>query len=440
MKGNLPLAFAAACAAWMGLAQEPAVRVDITSQPEGATVIVDGQDRGVTPLTLFDLEPGRHQLKYRLAGYVERDRFFKVEEGVPLQRSAVLEPEKGLLLVKSVPEGCNISIDGISVGRTPRLITNLDTKDSHKVTLRAAGYRPSTFEVKFNGRTPLVREETLVLDSGIVEIQTEPAGADVVVNGIAHGKTPVTVSDIPKGRATVKLSLDGFREESRELSINAGDRQVLSVLMQGLPGTLSLFSVPEGARFYVNGEYRGKTSVVIPGLAPGDYVVRAELEGYGTETRHVTLDNGSKPREEFRLSNQMGRIELRTSPVGVQVLLDGRIVGTTKSSDEAAEYSDVFAIENVLEGEHVLLLRADGHAEVVRHPKIQRAKTLPLKFALRRIFKPDVEIQTDQGTYRGVLVRNKNTADFVTIEVKPGIEQSFPKTSIRGINFLELKK
>lgn len=440
MRRNLLFAFAAASAAWMGLAQTEAVRVDITSQPEGATVIVDGQDRGVTPLTLFDLAPGRHQLKYRMTGYVERDRFFKVEEGVPLQRSAVLEPEKGLLLVKSVPEGCNIAIDGISVGRTPRLIANLDTKDSHKVTLRAAGYRPSTFEVKFNGRTPIVHEETLVLDSGIVEIQTEPAGADVTVNGIARGKSPVTVSDIPKGRATVKLSLNGFKDESRELSINAGDRQMLSVLLQGLPGTLSLFSVPEGARFYLNGEYRGKTSVVIPGLAPGVYVVRAELEGYGTETRRISIDNGSMPREEFRLSNQMGRIELRTAPAGVQVLLDGRIVGTTKSADDAAEYSDVFAIENVLEGEHVLLLRADGHAEVVRHPKVQSMKTLPLKLTLRRIFKPDVEIQTDQGVYCGVLVKNKNSADFVTIEVKPGIEQSFPKASIRNINFIEQKK
>lgn len=440
MRKNVLWAIAVVSAAWMGFAQTQALRVDITSQPEGATVIVDGQDRGVTPLTLFDLAPGRHQLKYRMFGYVERDRFFKLEEGVPLQRSVVMEPEKGLLLIKSVPEGCNISIDGISVGMTPRLVTNLDTKDTHKVTLRAAGYRPSTFEVKFNGRTPIVHEETLVLDSGIVEIQTDPAGADVTVNGIARGTTPVTVSDIPKGRATVKLSMNGFKDESRELSINAGDRQVLSVLLQGLPGTLSLSSIPEGARFYVNGEYRGKTSVVIPGLAPGDYLVRAELEGYGTETRRITIDNGSMPREEFRLSNQMGRIELRTAPAGVQVLLDGRIIGTTKSSDDEAEYSDVFAIENVLEGEHVLLMRADGYAEAVRHPKVQSTKTLPLKFALRRIFKPDVEILTDQGTYRGVLVKNKNSADFVTIEVKPGIEQSFPKASIRSLNFLGQQK
>ncbi len=421
-------------------AQVQGSRVDITSQPAGATVIVDGQDRGVTPLTLFDLTPGRHQLKYRMFGYVERDRFFKVEEGVPLQRSVVMEPEKGLLLLKSTPENCNITIDGVSVGMTPRLITNLDTKDVHQVTLRAAGYRPSTFDIRFNGRTPLVREETLILDSGILEIITEPSGVEVTVNGITRDRTPVVVKDIPKGRATVKLRLDGFRDENRELSINAGDRQVLSVLMQGLPGTLSLSSVPEGARFYVNDEFRGKTSVVIPGLTPGEYVVRAELEGYGTEVRRVTIGNGSTPREEFKLSNQMGRIEVQTSPVGAQVLLDGRIVGTTKAEDEESEFSDVLSIENVLEGEHVLMIRADGYAETIRHPRVLKTKTLAQKVRLRRIFKPDVEILTDQGTYRGVLIKNKNTAELVTIEIKPGIEQSFPRASIRKIDFLEQTK
>ena len=43
-------------------------RVSVTSQPPGATVVVDGKDRGTTPITLFDLKPGRHHLKYRLAG------------------------------------------------------------------------------------------------------------------------------------------------------------------------------------------------------------------------------------------------------------------------------------------------------------------------------------------------------------------------------------
>lgn len=429
-----------ACAAGLMAArgEVQGVRVDVTSQPAGVAIVVDGQDRGVTPLTLFDLRPGKHHVKCRLAGYVERDRFIEVREGVPMQPNVVMEPEKGLLLIKSEPEGCAILIDGVSHGVTPRLITTLDAKDVYKVTLRKAGYRESVFDVKFEGRRPLVREERLVLDSGIIEVVTDPVGAGVMVNGIIRGNAPVVVSDVPKGRATVKLHMDGFKDEVRELAVNAGDRQTLSVVLEGLPGTLSLSSVPEGARFYINGEFRGKSPVVIAGLKPGAYQVKAELEGYGTMLREVTIGNGSMPREEFRLSNQMGRLEVRTSPVGSRVLLDGRSVGVTKSADPAAEVSDVLAIENVLEGEHVLTVRADGYAEVVRHPKVQSTKTLQQTVRLARIFIPDVEILTDQGPRQGVLV--KNTPDTITIEVKPGIEQTFPHSSVRKIEFIGPKK
>ncbi len=432
----LMLASAAGLLAARGEVQ--GVRVDVTSQPAGVAIVVDGQDRGVTPLTMFDLRPGKHHVKCRLAGYVERDRFIDVREGVPMQPNVVMEPEKGLLLIKSEPEGCAILIDGVSHGVTPRLITTLDAKDVYKVTLRKAGYRESVFDVKFEGRRPLVREERLVLDSGIIEVVTDPVGVGVMVNGIIRGNAPVVVSDVPKGRATVKLHMDGFKDEVRELAVNAGDRQTLSVVMEGLPGTLSLSSVPEGARFYINGEFRGKSPVVIAGLKPGAYQVKAEMEGYGTMLREVTIGNGSMPREEFRLSNQMGRLEVKTSPVGARVFLDGRSVGVTKSADPAAEVSDVLAIENVLEGEHVLTVKADGYAEVVRHPKVQSMKTLQQTVRLARIFIPDVEILTDQGPRQGVLV--KNTPDTITIEVKPGIEQTFPHSSVRKIEFIGPKK
>ena len=427
----------ALCAAILAAAQAdtPSTRVDLTSQPDRASVVVDGRDRGVTPVTLFGLEPGRHHVKLRKPGYVEQDRFISVEEGRPAQHSGVLEPEKGLLLVKSTPGECEISIDGISFGMTPRLITTLNSKDSYKLTLRKPGYRTATFDVKFNGRTPLVRDETLIRDSGVVEVLSDPAGAEVTVNGIVRGKTPVKVYDVPKGRATVKLSLPGFREEViPDLVIAAGDRQTVSRILRGLPGTLSLVSRPEGARFYLNDDFRGRSPVVISGLAPGEYLVRAEMDGYGTETRRIVVENGAAPREEFRLSNKMGRVEVRTSPVGAQVVFDGHVVGTTTSPDRDAEFSDVLAVENVMEGEHTLVVRKDGYSEVTRHPHVKSSSTVQASVRMRRIFVPDVEIVTDVGTYRGILVNN--SAEYVTVEVKLGIQRSFPRADIRKINFL----
>ena len=434
MAGALSLAVLTALSAF---AQERVpVRVTVTSQPAGATVIVDGMDRGTTPITLFDLAPGRHHVKYRLAGYVEADRFVDTaREGPFIEKNVVLKEEKGLLLLKTEPAGASIIVDGVTVGQTPRLVTHLAAKDTYNVRLRKAGYQDQLIQVRFEGRRPLVREETLVLASGTVNVLSDPAGAEVTLNGIVRGRTPVLVRDVPRGRAVVKFRLDGFDEEVRELAINAGDVQTLSVPLRGQPGTLRLSSVPEGARFYLNDEPRGRGPLAIPGLAPGEYVVRAEMEGYGTMTKSVTIENGVSASEEFRLSNVMGRLEVCTAPVGAQVWVDGRLVGMTKSKDPYAEFSDILAIENLMEGEHTLVVKKEGYSDLTRHPKIRNSQTSKHhRVRLARIFTPDIEIVTARGKYTGVLVAN--TPDSMVIEVKMGITQSFARDEIRKINFL----
>lgn len=421
--------------AFAAFAATAQTRLDVVSEPEGATVWIDGQDKGLTPVTLFDLKPGQHHIKYAKPGYEECDRFFVLEDMVPLQRSVTLEPVRGILLLKSEPEGCGIEIDGCALGTTPRLITALEARIPHRVTLSRAGYRPSSFDIRFEGRKPLVRKEALVLDSGIVDIVSDPAGAEVTVNGIVRGRSPLQVTDVPKGRATVQFKLDGYANEVRELSVNAGDRQTLSVVMQGLPGTLSLVSLPEGARFYVNDEFRGKTQVTVSSLKPGTYKVRAELDGYGTVERDVELANGASRREEFRLSNVMGRLEIRTSPPGTQVLLDGRARGLTKAVGRDEEFSAVLTIPDVLEGEHTVTLRCDGYSETVLHPRIENSKTKQLSVRMKRVFKPDVEIVTATGSFVGRLVSMRNGS--VTIEIKLGVERCFPGESVRKINYLK---
>ena len=436
---NFLSAVCAAIAALTLTADEPrSCRVSITSQPEGASVIIDGKDRGTTPITLFDLAPGRHHLKLRRAGYVERDRFFSTGDVPFVEKSEVLDEVKGILLLKSEPEGANILIDGVSYGQTPRLITALSAKDVYSVKLRKAGYQDQSISVKFEGRKPLVREEKLVLASGVVDIMSEPAGAEVTVNGISRGHTPVKVSGIPRGLATVVLKMKGFADKTLELRVNAGDVQTLSTALERLPGTLHLISVPEGARFYLNGEARGKGPLAITGLTPGDYRVRAELDGFGTTERTITIGNGESAREEFKLSNVMGRLEIRTSPPGSQIFFDGRLLGVTKAQSEKDEFSAVFPIDNVLEGEHSLVVKKDGYAESVRHPKIRNSKTSVANVRLRRIFTPNVEIVTARGEYRGVLV--SRTPSEVVLEVSLGITRSFPQSEIRKFTWLDGKK
>ena len=425
-----------AMAALAAHAQESkAIRCDFTSQPDGASVVVDDVVRGVTPITLYDLGPGRHHVRFDMESYEGVDEFMELREGGMFQKNAVLNPVKGLLLVTSEPAGCDISLDGMSLGRTPRLITSLDAKDVYRLLLQKPGYQSRTVEVKFSGRTPLVKHEELIVDSGIIEVTSDPAGADVIVNGQPRGTTPATIRDVPKGRATITLRKQGFAEETRELAMVAGESQTLFVKLSGLPGTMVLTSVPEGARFYVNDMPQGKGPISLANLSPGNYKIRVEMDGFATSTKMLSLENGGSITEEFRLENVMGRIEVRTIPVGAQVILDGNLVGTTKAKDSDSEASDVLSIENVREGEHALVLRCDGYAEVVKHPVVENQKTQILNVRMKRVFSPDVEILTDSGTYRGVLI--SNTPSGVEVEVSLGISRTFQHGEIRKLNFLK---
>ena len=425
-----------ALAAFAAFAEESkAIRCDFTSQPEGATVVVDGMVRGVTPLTLYDLAPGPRHVRFELANYEGVDEFMFLREGGAVSKNAVLSPVKGILLLETEPAGCDISLDGVSFGKTPRLITSLDAKGAYRLLVQKPGYQPRTVEVKFNGRIPLVKNESLVIDSGIIEITSEPAGAEVTVNGQPRGLTPTKVDGVPKGRATVEIKKNGFEDESRELSIVAGESQTLFVKLNGLPGTMSLSSIPDGARFYVNDRPEGKGPISLTGLKPGSYTIRVEKEGFATSTKTVSLENGGAIVEEFRLENVMGRIEVRTIPSGVEVFLDGSRIGITKAKGDDGGASEVFAIENVREGEHTLAFRCEGYAEVTKHPVVENRKTQTVTARLKRVFTPNVEITTDSGVHRGILI--SNTANGVEVEVSLGITRTFPHSEVRKLEFIK---
>lgn len=351
--------------------------------------------------------------------------------------SLVAAAESGLLLVTSEPSGAEITREGVSLGTTPRLITFLEIGEFHRLTLKKIGYLDKRIDVRFqNGREPIVVNEKLVLDSGALEINSEPVGADVIVNGIDKGKTPISLSGIPKGLVSVSFRLPGFKEETRELSMHAGEVQNLYLKMTPLAGTLQLTSVPDGGRIYLNDTFRGKSPLVLTGVEPGTYRARVELEGFGEVTREIVVPNGGSISEEFRLSNVMGRLEVRTNPAEAQVYIDGRLVGTTKRiSEDQESFSEILPIDNLQAGEHVLVVKKDGYAQSTRHPKIQISKTSKANVNLRRVFTPNVEIITPNGTYRGVYVGAD--ADQVFVEVKMGIQRGFSKADIIKLNYLE---
>lgn len=416
-------------------AKESPSRLDVSVQPEGAKVLVDGKPRGIAPCSVFGLSDGVHLVQVEAASHVSQDEFVQIAAGEYVQRTFTLAEEKGLVLVRTEPTGADVTCNGVSLGATPLLVTTLASGRAHSLELSLNGYQTKRIDVQTDGRHPLVRTETLALDSGMVDCTTEPAGATVLVNGVERGVTPIRLSNIPKGVATVVFRLAGYKDETRELRLVPGDSQTLSVQLKGLPAKLVVVSSPEGAKVFVDDDYQGKTPVTISTLAGGAHKVRIELAGHAPVTRDVTLENGAVKTEEFKLENMLGRLEIVTIPAGAKVSVDGRAVGTTRGLDGGSR-SQILAIEDVAAGEHSVLVHLDGHRDTSRKIFVQAKGTGKLVVKLPRVFQADTELETVSGVHRGALVE-RDFLGNVTIEVSPGVQQTFRKEDIRKIRSLK---
>ena len=416
----------------------PTTRLDITSQPAGATVQVDHAERGVTPLTLTDLAPGPHLLHLIKAGC--RDAFDTVvlETGVSRTAAVNLEALTGILLITADPPNCEVSAKGVSLGTTPLLVTTLES-GTHRLTIASAGYQTKEVEVTLDGRTPLKQEISLMSDSGTISLTSDPVGAEVLVNGISRGHTPCRIDRIPGGTVTLAVQADGFQPHAREVSLSAGEVQNVDVQLKPLPGTLRVVSIPEAGRVYINDEFKGETPFDLANAKPATYRVRVDKPGYESGARDVTLGKGASITEEFRLAKITGRLELITAPSGSTVLIDGKKVGITitRGTDTTA-VSDPFAFEEILEGEHEIEIFRKGFASQKRKVEVKRGETLTLQFKLVRQFIPNYEVTTTRSYYKGVL--EFMNEEGIRIETAPGISQTIPMKDVKKHGPLQEEK
>ena len=415
---------------------ETPARLDVTAEPEGAKVFVDGKLQGPAPCSVYGLAPGRHLLHLEAPSCVPKDAFVEIKQGAFVQKNFQLAEEKGIILVKTTPAGADVKCNGVSLGTTPLLITSLTSGRPYSFELSLNGYQKKKIDIKTEGRRPLVREEALALDSGIVECSSEPAGATVLVNGVEKGTTPVTLSNVPKGLATIVLRLAGYEEETRELRLQPGERQTLALRLKGKSAHLKVVSIPEQARVFIDDDFQGKTPLSLSSVRPGQHTIRVELEGHAPLVRTVQVENAGELTEEFTLESTLGRLEIITTPPGAKITVDGRSVGTTESQGGDAQKSKLLAVEKVSVGAHTVLVHCHGYQDRAFKINVKSRDTTQLYARLTRIFQPDTLVDTTRGIMKGVLV-NKDLLGNITLETAPGVQQLIQAGDIRKVAPIE---
>ncbi len=134
---------------------EPFISVDTPVQPGGmnlrsvpdeASVTVNGEYRGKTPLNISGLSPGTYAVTFSRFGFMELSTQVQVGQGQTAEVTATLKPETGTFAVNTTPPGARVLLDGVNAGLSPVVLANISA-GNHTIMLEKDGYATDTRQV-----------------------------------------------------------------------------------------------------------------------------------------------------------------------------------------------------------------------------------------------------------------------------------------------------
>ena len=245
---------------------------------------------------------------------------------------AATPPAMGALSVQSSPAGVEVFVDGVTRGVTPAKIAL--TPGSHILELRGRGVpRVIPLQITSGAQVSQYLEFAESPTTGMLVVHSQPAGANVTVDGVARGVTPLTVEGLASGDHEVILQ--GATGTSRHtVKVLAGT--TASLVAPATPAAAATDGPVSGwisvkAPFLIeireDGNLIGTTETDRLMLAAGRHVLEFANQTVGyRQSRTVHVVPGKVVALAIELPQ--GTVNLNASP-WAEVWLDGRRIGET---------------------------------------------------------------------------------------------------------------
>lgn len=143
-------------------------------------------------------------------------------------RQALIMFPTASLRVETEPAGALVYLNKQFMGYTPIDIRPV-AATNHVLQIRKDGFGMRTFDVSLeSNRSYLFREKLLpAADYGIVQVESDPPGANVLVDLVAAGTTPVVLTNLRAGLYRITVEKDGYHSRHRQVEISKGKTNTL---------------------------------------------------------------------------------------------------------------------------------------------------------------------------------------------------------------------
>jgi hypothetical protein len=215
--------------------------VEVTSDPAGAAILLDGHRREErTPAVITGLPLGHYAVTIAADGFAPFRAEIDLTEGAPRSRvEAALERPSATALgaarIESTPTGARVLLDGSDTGQvTPATISGIEPGVQHAIALSLDGWvtasetwtaqpgEVANLRIALE-RTPLAANEHLIT------ITVDPPEARVQLDTEWHrGGSPYALR-VEARRYRLRVARDGFRTHERDITLAGGETSELTI-------------------------------------------------------------------------------------------------------------------------------------------------------------------------------------------------------------------
>ncbi|MFV0477912.1 MAG: PEGA domain-containing protein [Parahaliea sp.] len=288
--------------------------LSFNSKPAGARVLLDNIDIGQTPLTAVSVEAGEHDVQIQSPRYLSwAQKLFVEGRNQNQQIDIELAPAWADIHLASEPAGATISLNGEAISTTPATVAVLQG-EQQVLALELPGF------ARWQQSLAVVAGEaqnlpTVILEpaAGVLTLNSQPAGANVTLNGEFQGQTPLVLELSPDTAQRIHLSRPGYQRHSEQITLGAGQNKEQTIALQAILGEIQLQVSPAQAVVTVNGRTIGKGSQTLK-LPAVEQTIEVSLDGYAPLRERITPRSGLAQRLNFQLQTREEARMAKLSP------------------------------------------------------------------------------------------------------------------------------
>jgi serine/threonine-protein kinase len=367
------------------------IRVSVRSTAPGAEIKVNGVVCGSSNCEL-DLPAGDYQAQAALPGYESANTAFTVRAGSPAQINLSLQPSPPRVTISTDLTEGSLQLDGAPAGQIQDSGVEVNglTPGTHQLSVQSGSARAAMALEISPGALPKItgpidttglRGFVVTQFGGQAHLYGNVPGFRASLDGKPAGTVDANGLDFKDlSTGTHELILDGPAGQHDRVVFDAQPSAAVyaSLRTNRNVGELRVTASEDDAEVYINGEkYKRKTTRgrLLIYLAPKQYTVRLQKDGFAAVEQTVDLKNGEETTADFKLLPAKAILSIRHAPPGSDVLVDGKSVGKTGPDG-------TFTAANLEPGKHSISVRHDDFKSLTSDELLASGKPLELEGAL----------------------------------------------------------